>query len=56
MQDVPERSLEASNMKLDSTSTLAEIRRHEEAVRRYEILKDYLAGTISADVAMECWR
>jgi putative transposase len=53
MQDVPEQILEASNVKLDSTSTLAEIRRHEEAVRRYEILKDYLTGTISADVAME---
>lgn len=53
MQNVPGHILEASNVKLDSTSTLAEIRRHEEAVRRYEILKDYLTGTISADVAME---
>lgn len=53
MQDVPEHILEVSNVKLDSTSTLAEIRRHEEAVRRYEILKDYLTGAISAHVAME---
>ncbi|MHC8381323.1 Mu transposase C-terminal domain-containing protein [Pseudomonas sp. LB3P14] len=53
MQDVPECSSEAPKAKLDASSTLAEIRRHEEAVRRYEILKDYLAGKFSADVAME---
>ena len=53
MQDVPRVVLDASNVKLDSTSTFAEIKRHEEAVRRYEILKDHLMGRISADVAME---
>lgn len=53
MKDLPGHILGTYNLKLDSTSTIAEIRRHEEAVRRYEILKDYLTGTISADVAME---
>ncbi|WP_455922642.1 transposase [Pseudomonas putida] len=38
---------------LDTSSTVNEVKRHSEAVGRYEILKDYLAGAISARVAME---
>lgn len=38
---------------LSAGSSIDEIRRHEEAVRRFEILRDYLAGKISANVAME---
>lgn len=38
---------------LDTTSTVNEVRRHDKAVGRYDILKDYIAGAISARVAME---
>ncbi|MCF5167587.1 hypothetical protein GIW45_27060, partial [Pseudomonas congelans] len=36
-----------------ASSNVAEIERHEEAVKRYEVLTNYLAGEISAEVAME---
>lgn len=38
---------------LDTSSTVNEVRRHDKAVGRYDILKDYIAGAISARVAME---
>ena len=38
---------------LDTSSTVNEVRRHDKAVGRYDILRDYIAGAISARLAME---
>ena len=53
MQEITGPQSNNRKTSIDADSSVDEIRRHEEAVRRFEILKDYLAGKISADVAME---